>query len=104
MVSKQTKENKIEETGTKEGGGEAVVGEEDKAALLDGHKSSIQELRCMLAPFVLRRLKCDVLRQMPPKIGASHTLALHMSYFMSLQFEFLIYLLTSNIHQIFPSN
>jgi SNF2 family DNA or RNA helicase len=31
--------------------------------------SSLQELRCMLAPFVLRRLKCDVLRQMPPKIG-----------------------------------
>ena len=31
--------------------------------------SSLHELRCMLAPFVLRRLKSDVLRQMPPKIG-----------------------------------
>lgn len=41
----------------------------DKAAQMDRHVSSLHELRCMLAPFVLRRLKCDVLRQMPPKIG-----------------------------------
>lgn len=34
--------------------------------------SSLHELRCMLAPFVLRRLKSDVLRQMPPKIGEWH--------------------------------
>lgn len=40
-----------------------------QAVQLDGHMSSLHELRCMLAPFVLRRLKCDVLRQMPPKIG-----------------------------------
>jgi len=44
------------------------VSDVDKAIKLDRHTSSLQELRCMLAPFVLRRIKCDVLSEMPPKI------------------------------------
>ena len=69
--SSVTRKRKEEES---ESGGAAAAGEdvtdECRAVQQDRHASSLHELRCMLAPFVLRRIKSDVLRQMPPKIGA----------------------------------
>ena len=45
------------------------VASNENANKISQHSSSLQELRCMLAPFVLRRLKSDVLQQLPLKKG-----------------------------------